>query len=151
MKTISKIFAIFLSMFLAFNVMAVNTTPCGIFNIHVVMSAKSYWDGASKSCLPREKGGCCHIWFDRAIGPGQMGGNLEMDANLLFTFTTSKSKGMQPETFDQLFRGGKFILDGPLTFSQEVLSKLGLKNDFTIPGGAYPCSFNGDDIIITFK
>ncbi len=139
-----------MSLFLAFNFITANAAPHGVLGIHVVFSAKAYWDGQTKSCCPREKGGCCHIWLDRFVGPGQITGTMETSGGNLI-FTASKSKGMQPETYGQLFNAGKFILDGPMTFSSEVLSKLGLRSDFILPAGAYSCSFNGDDIVITLK
>jgi len=151
MKTTIKIAVILLSLFMVFQFVRVNAASRGIIPIHVVFSAKAYWDGQTKSCLPREKGGCCHIWMDQPIGTGQIIGNLEINPEGSLVFTVSKTNGMQAETFKQYFEGGKFLLDGSLTFSAEVLSKLGLKSDFTISAGIFPCTFKGDTIIIPLK
>ena len=140
-----------MSLFMVFHIITVNAAPKGIIGIHVIFSSKAYWDGVTKSCLPRDKGGCCHVWVDHAVGPGQIIGTLENAGNGKLIFTTSKAAGMQPETFTQLFIGDKFVLEGTLTFSSEVLSKLGLKSDFTIPGGTYPFTTNGDSITIPIK
>lgn len=140
-----------MSLFLAVQVIASKAAPRGLFGIHIVLSAKAYWDGEKKSCVPREKGGCCHIWTDNVLGPGDMAGELENPGNGSLILTISKSKGMLPETYNQYFRTGKLVLDGTMTFAPEVLSKLNLRRDFTVPGGAYSCTFNGDLIVVTLK
>ena len=151
MKTTVKLSVIMKSIFVSVCFTFAKAAPHGLFGINVAISAKAYWDGQTKSCLPREKGGCCHIWVDGPVGPGDKFGSLENPGNGSLVYTVSKRKGMLPETNKQYFGSGKFFIDGPITFSPDVLSKLSLKSDFSIPGGAYLCTFNGDEIIIIFK
>ena len=121
-----------------------------LLGIHIVISSKAYWDGATQSCVPRERGGCCHIWTDKLIGPGQIAGDFEK-ANGILILSISGTKALDKATFDKFFQNGKFILDGPLTFSPEVLSKLELQGNYTIPAGSYAYNISGDLITVTFK
>ncbi len=123
-----------------------------MLQIHVVFSAKAYWDGPTKSCIPREKGGCCHIWVEgMEPGPGEMAGEMTMVRDKTCQFTVSRSKGMNTEHRMNCFSDGKFNLDGPLTFDPDLLKKLGFDENFTVPAGTYPVTFSGDILTITFK
>lgn len=122
----------------------------GWFSIHVVFSAKAYWDGNLKSCVPREKGGCCHIWTDNLPGPGQIIGELMTTDNSV-VFVISKSKGLDRETYNEFFSQGQFILDGPITFEPEILNKVSLPRAFSVPSGKYRVTLTGDEIKVYFK
>lgn len=122
-----------------------------IINIHVVFSSKAYWDGASQSCLPREKGGCCHIWADNFPGPGQIIGELAAEGPRLLTFTISRSKGIDRETFNEVFSRGKFSMNGEVSFSPEVLKKLSLPPSYAVPTGDYRFTVAGDIITVYFN
>jgi hypothetical protein len=128
----------------------VASTPA-LFGIHVVITSKAYWDGPSKSCLPREKGGCCHMWTDNMPGPGQIVGELSNAPASGLQLKISQTKGIDKETFMNHFRNGRFDIRGPITFEPEVLSKLGLSANFTVAQGEYPYTVNGDEITIRFK
>lgn len=120
--------------------------------IHVVFSAKAYWDGPSKSCIPREKGGCCHIWLgDMQPGAGEFVADIVLMKDKVIQATVSRGKGMNKETFLKYFSDGKFNLDGPITFDPAVLGRLGLDAGYVIPPGAYPVTTNGDQMTITFR
>jgi hypothetical protein len=152
MKTMYRISALLVSLLLAVNVIAVKAIPGSIFPIHVVFSAKSYWDGPSKSCLPREKGGCCHLWLEgMEPGPGEISGELVMLRGKIIQLTVSRVKGMNNETYLKYFSDGKFTLEGPITFEPNVLTRLGIEGYYVVPAGTYPFTSNGDVITITFK
>jgi hypothetical protein len=152
MKTIYRTLFCVLSFFLANSVFSENFIPPMMRQIHVVFSAKAYWDGITKSCLPREKGGCCHIWTERMEpGPGEISGEMILVRGGIFQLTVSRDKGMDKETYVKYFSDGKFILDGPVTFDPDVLSKLGVDGRYVVPSGTYPFTANGDLLTITFK
>ena len=152
MKTIYRISFPLMSILLAFGVFAAKMVPPGIVPIHVVFSSKAYWDGPSKSCLPREKGGCCHIWLDgMEPGPGEISGELVLFNGKIFQLSFSRSKGLKNETYLKYFTDGKFTLDGPVTFDPNVLSKLEIDEKYVIPPGTYSVTANGDLLTIIFK
>jgi hypothetical protein len=141
-----------MSLMCAVSAFSANTVSPMLFSIHVVFSARSYWDGPSKSCIPREKGGCCHIWKDGMIpGSGEISGEMVVLKDKVIQFTVSRGKGMNSETFLKYFSGGRFTLDGPITFEPGVLSRLGIDGNYEVPPGTYPYSSNGDLVTITFK
>lgn len=120
--------------------------------IHVVISSKSYWDGPTKSCLPREKGGCCHLWIEGMVpGPGEIGGDLLPAGGRTLQLVVKLQKGLKNDVWQSGFRDNTYTLDGAITFEPEVLARLGLDRNFTIPAGTYPCSTSGDLATITFR
>ncbi|MFZ4520528.1 MAG: hypothetical protein ACOYNC_02415 [Bacteroidales bacterium] len=151
MKTCFRAVIILMSIMVSLNLMAVKP-PSGMLALHVVVSAKSYWDGPSKSCIPREKGGCCHIWVDgMEPGPGEISGEMVVLRDKVIQFTVSRGKGMNNETYRNVFNGGSFTLEGPVTFDPKVLSGLGLDVSYSIPAGRYPYAVNGDRLTIMFR
>jgi len=152
MKTNYRAAFLLMGLLLAISGFSTKLTPTLMLPVHIVFSAKSYWDGATKSCLPREKGGCCHIWLEgMEPGPGEISGEMVLVKNKIIQLTVSRGKGMNRETWLKYFSDGKFNLDGPLTFDPAVLSRLGADPDCTVPQGAYPVAANGDLLTITFK
>ena len=152
MKAVYSTSVLLMSMFLATGVFAAKFTPPGIVPIHIVFSGKAYWDGATKSCLPRERGGCCHIWVDAlAPGTGEIFGEMAPVSGNILQLTVSKSKGMGPDTYMKYFSDGKFTVDGSITFDPNVLSKLGVNVNLVVPAGSYPFILKGDLLIITFN
>jgi len=126
-----------------------NPSPIGI---GIDFSSKAYWDGPSKSCLPRDKGCCFHISIDLdVLAPGHINGTLETRQNGEIAFSFSKRGGILPETWKELVKNGYFILDGNGTFSEEVLKKLGLPPSFKLSEGKYSYSENGDFVTVIFK
>ena len=117
--------------------------------IKISFSSKAYWDGVK--CAPRDKGCCLHLELNMVSpGPGQIVGEMSYSADGL-RLITSRKQGMSADTFTELFKNGKFIVNGTGTFSQDLLSKLGLKDNFTIIEGEYPYTIEGDKISIIFK
>lgn len=152
MKTFYRTPVLLVSLLWAVSAFSANAVSPVFFSIHVVFSSKSYWDGPSKSCIPREKGGCCHIWADGMIaGPGEISGEMVVLKDRIIQFTVSRGKGMNTETYQKYFSGGRFTLDGPITFEPAVLSKLGLDPSYSVPAGSYPVSSNGDLVTVTFR
>jgi hypothetical protein len=152
MKTINRTSVLLLSLFLALNVIAAKSVPGSMFLIHVVISTKSYWDGPTKSCLPREKGGCCHIWIEgMEPGPGGISGEMALGKGNVIKLTVSRNTGMTDDTYKKCFAEGKFILDGPITFEPGILTRLRADANYIIPAGTYPITINGDLITITFN
>jgi len=152
MKTISKTAFLMISILLCNSIFSAKFSTIPLFPIHVVFSAKSYWDGETKSCIPREKGGCCHIWLEGMVpGPGEISGEMVLVRGKVIQLTVSRIKGMNKETHMRFFSEGFFTLDGPITFDPDILFKLGLRDSYVVPAGKYPYSMNGDVITITFK
>jgi hypothetical protein len=152
MKATYRISVLLMSMLFTVSVFSAKAVSPMLFSIHVVFSARSYWDGPTKSCIPREKGGCCHIWKDGMIpGPGEISGEMVLLKDRSIQFTVSRGKGMTNETYLKYFSGGRFALDGPITFDPSVLSGLGVDLNYEVPPGNYPYSANGDLVTITFK
>lgn len=121
-----------------------------IFGIKISFSTKAYWDG--NQCAPREKGCCFHIEMTMVPpGPGQISGEMSYSMEGGLRLTTSKKDGISVDAFTELFRKGKFIINGPGTFSQDLLSKLGLNANYIVPEGEYPYTIEGDKITIIFK
>lgn len=125
--------------------------PAKPSKFEIVFSAKAYWDGQTKSCLPREKGCCFHISFNAIILEGQMIGEMTYTATDGLVFTFNKRTGITPQTFKELFGSGKFVLDGTGTLSDEIIRMLRLPVNYTIPAGNYGFRTSGDMISITFK
>ena len=152
MKTICHTSVLLISLLLAVNGYSEKVTPPLMRSIHIVFSAKAYWDGTTKSCTPREKGGCCHIWTERMVpGPGEIVGEMVLLKDKIILMTVSRSKGMNNETWRKYFSEGKFNFDGPITFDPEVLLNLGIDRNYILPASDYPYAVNGDNLTITFK
>jgi len=119
----------------------------------VTFASKAYWDGPSKSCLNRDKGCCFHLEVGGGgiLAPGQIIGTITTSGSNTLLFSFSKSSGITPATFADLFKNGQFILDGTGTFAEDLLSQLGLSSSFTLSAGNYSYSQNGDTIVVTFK
>ena len=120
-----------------------------IFGVKIDFSSKAYWDGTK--CAPRDKGCCLHIEFTPIPEPGHIIGEMSYSDQTGLAFTISKKNGMSPEAFSELFKQGKFLLDGDATFSQELLLKIGLKTGFQVSSGYYPFTIKDDVIINVFK
>ena len=126
-----------------------NSLPIGI---GIDFSSKAYWDGTTKSCLPRDKGCCFHISIEfKVIEKGQIRGTLETRPNNEIAFSFSKRGGILPETWKELVNNGYFILDGDGTFSEEILRTLGLSANFRLSVGKYSYTENGDVVTVIFK
>jgi hypothetical protein len=152
MKKIGFLFGMVLAIvFVSGNGFVSQASSPSIINLHVVFSSKAYWDGPSQSCIPREKGGCCHIWLDNLPGPGQIIGELSAQDSKLLTLTISRSKGVDRATFEEVFSRGNFSMNGDVTFSPEVLKKLSLPPYYSIPAGEYRVTISGDIITVYFK
>jgi hypothetical protein len=152
MKTIYRTSLFLTGILLAVGVSAAKFVPPGIIPIHIVFSAKAYWDGPTKSCLPRDKGGCCHIWIEgMEPGPGEIIGELILIKGNIFQLTVSKVKGIKAETYNSNFSNGKFNLDGTMTFDPNILSKFGIDTKYFVPPGIYSVTTNGDMLTIIFK
>lgn len=119
--------------------------------ISIIMTSKAYWDGPTKSCLPRDKGFCCHIAVNTMPGHGQISGTLEVNESNILVLTVSKGNGLDRESYNEIFSKDKFILDGDITFSPEVMNKLRLPLTYSIPAGEYPYTTTGDVINVYFK
>lgn len=117
--------------------------------IEVTFSSKAYWDGPTKSCMPREKGCCFHISFATVLD-GQMGGDLTNNSSGL-AFKISKTKGITPGVYKEFFSTGKFHLEGEGTFSEEILQKLGLPRGYVLKEGYYSIKEEGDNLTVYFK
>jgi hypothetical protein len=151
MKTVKYILILVAGILFGGNVPAAGL-PSGMLSVHVAVSAKAYWDGATKSCIPREKGGCCHIWVEAMEpGPGEICGDMALIRGNIFQLSFSRGKGLNNDTWQRYFADGKFLADGPITFDPAVLMQLGLPGGYVIPSGSYPVAVNGDQIVITFK
>lgn len=132
------------------NSFAAKSAP-SIINITIV--SKAYWDGTSKSCLSRDHGCCIHIEIGGGglLAPGKIIGTITSSGSNTLLFSFSKSSGITPATFADLFKNGQFILDGTGTFAEDLLSQLGLSSSFTLSSGNYSYSQNGDTIVVSFK
>jgi hypothetical protein len=120
-----------------------------IFGIKIDFSSKAYWDGTK--CAPRDKGCCLHLECGPTPEPGHIIGELSYTGQNGLSFTISKRNGLSPDMFNELFKQGKFLLDGDATFEQELLQKLGLKIGFQVASGYYPYTIKDDVIVIVFK
>ena len=120
-----------------------------IFGIKIDFSSKAYWNGSF--CAPRDKGCCLHLEVNPTPDPGHIIGEMAYSSQDGLTFTISKRNGLSPDMFNELFKQGKFLLDGDATFSQDVLGKLGLKPGFQVLSSYYPYTIKEDMIIIVFK
>jgi len=144
---------IFVFLISFFTVITVNNTCIpnpSVLGIKISFSTKAYWDGTQ--CADRVKGCCLHIELTMVPpGPGQIVGEISRSADGGLRFIASKKDGISPDTFTDLFRKGKFIVNGTGTFSRDLLSKLSLDANFIIPEGEYPYSVEGDKITIIFK
>jgi hypothetical protein len=152
MKTIKLFTVLILSIVIVSRIsFATSAYSPSFLGISIIMTSKAYWDGPTKSCLPRDKGFCCHIAFNTMPGHGQISGTLEVNESNILVLSVSKPAGLDRETYNEYFSKDKFILDGDLTFSQEVLNKLRLPAGFTISSGEYPYTTAGETIRIYFK
>ena len=152
MKTTFKSIALLLSLVFTTGVFSATSHAVMKLPVHVVFSAKAYWDGPSKSCIPREKGGCCHIWLDgMEPGAGEITADIVLVKDKIIQATVSRGKGMTKETFMRYFSEGKFNIDGPITFDPAVLSRLCIDAGYVVPTGAYPVNTNGDQMTIIFR
>jgi hypothetical protein len=120
-----------------------------IFGISIDFSSKAYWDGAK--CAPRDHGCCLHISGAPSPEPGHIIGDMSYTDQAGLTLTISKTKGMSADTYNDLFRQGKFLLDGDATFSQDLLQKLSLRPGFRVLSGYYTYMVKDDMITIVFK
>ena len=104
MKTNYRAAFLLMGLLLAISGFSTKLTPTLMLPVHIVFSAKSYWDGATKSCLPREKGGCCHIWLEgMEPGPGEISGEMVLVKNKIIQLTVSRGKGLNRETWLKYF------------------------------------------------
>jgi hypothetical protein len=119
--------------------------------IEVIFSSKAYWDGTTKSCLPRDKGCCIHISINVPLFEHQISGDLTNYEGQGVKLSFSKKSGIQKETLTELTKTGKFYLDGEGTLSEELLKTLKLPLSFKISPGYYPYQETGDLITVFFK
>ena len=142
---------IFLISFFTVNAVNHGSTPNPpLLGIKISFSSKAYWDGTK--CAPRDKGCCLHLEMNPAPpDPGQIIGEMSNSMDGSLRLVISKKDGMTQDTFTDLFRKGKFIINGTGTFSRELLTKLGLNSNYIISEGEYLYTIEGDKITITFK
>jgi hypothetical protein len=145
MKKIIVLLPVLMLMLMGKGVQAYSS-PVGI---GIDFCTKAYWDGQTKSCQPREHGFCLHITIEVVILQGHMIGSINNTQADGLTFTFSKKTGILQSTFDELFKGGYFVMDGEGTLSDDLLQKLGLKEGYRIPAGKYP--FYENDGVVTIK
>jgi hypothetical protein len=119
--------------------------------IEVTFTSKAYWDGTTKSCLPRDKGCCLHISFNVPLLDHQIFGDLTNYEGQGVKLSFSKKSGIQKETLTDLTKTGKFYLDGEGTLSEELLKTLKLPLSFKISPGYYPYQESGDQVTVFFK
>lgn len=119
--------------------------------IDIVFSSKAYWDGATKSCLPRDKGCCLHISVNLPLLDNQIFGDISNNEGKGVKFSFSKNKGIQKEALSELTKTGKFYMEGEGTLSEELLKSLKLPSSYKILPGYYPYQENGDLITVFFK
>jgi hypothetical protein len=127
------------------------TTPSTLSKFIFVFSSRAHWDGTTQSCLPQEKGWCLHIGFKSIILDGQIIGEGTYSTSTGLIFSFNQQTGVSRKTFDELFKNGKFFLDGPGTLSDEIIRMLRLPTNYSIPAGNYPYSVDGEMVHITFK
>jgi hypothetical protein len=130
------------------------TSPSGSFlGISISFSTRSYWDGTTKSCLPRARGWCLHFELDskNPVSEGAIRGEVSNLSTTGLTLTFSKKTGITAETFAKYFRNGKFFLDGEGSMAEEIARKLELSPTYTIPEGNYTYKEAGDTITIFFN
>jgi hypothetical protein len=121
--------------------------------ISISFSTHSYWDGESKSCLPRAKGWCLHFEMD-AKAPatdGAIRGEVSNTATMGLSLSFNKKTGITPDMFSKLFRNGRFFLEGEVTMPEDLARKLELPTSFTIPEGYYNYKENGDIVTLFFR
>jgi hypothetical protein len=143
------IFVFIISVLVANAGMNFSPAKAPILGIKIDFSSKAYWDGTK--CAPRDKGCCLHLECGPTPDPGHIIGDLSYTDQTGLLFTIYKRNGLSPDLFNELFKQGKFFLDGDATFQQELLDKLGLKRGFQIPSGYYTYTISNDVIIIVFK
>ena len=133
--------------------MAETPSSASFLGISISFSTRSYWDGTTKSCLPRTRGWCLHIELDAKapVNEGAIIGEINNLTTTGLTLTFNKKTGVTQEIFSKFFKNGKFILDGVGTMDEEVARKLGLPPSYTISEGVYNYNETGDLVTITFK
>jgi hypothetical protein len=119
--------------------------------IEVIFASKAYWDGPTKSCLPRDKGCCLHFSFKVPILEDQIFGDLTNYEGQGVKLSFSKKSGVQQGTLNGLIKNGKFYLEGEGTMSEELLKALKLPSTYIIPPGYYTYEERGDIITVFFK
>jgi hypothetical protein len=124
-----------------------------LLGITVSFSTKAYWDGATKSCLPRTRGWCLHFEIDVAspLHDGTIRGELSNLTTTGLTLSFNKKTDVTAETFLTFFKSGKFLMDGDGTISEEIAKKLGLAASYVISQGAYSYKEFGDRVTINFS
>ena len=154
MKKITFLSGLFLLIVISgLKTMAETPSSTSLLGITISFSTHAYWDGTTKSCLPRAHGWCLHfeIQAPATVPQGVIYGEISNNAVAGLTLTFSKKSGINPETFSSLFRDGMFQLEGSGTVSDDVLKKLGLSPLYVIPEGAYNYKESGDTVTISFK
>ena len=119
--------------------------------ISITIATKAYWDGATKSCLDREKGWCVHLTIEIDVLEGQIKGELTNPGLSGLTFTFNKRTGILPETLNNLVKNGTIYANGEVTFSEDLLMKLGLPSNYKIKEGYYPIQVLGEEVKVVFK
>jgi hypothetical protein len=92
-----------------------------------------------------------HIECDPVPDPGHIIGKISCSDTSGLKVAISNKNGLPPEMYNELFRNGKFLLDGDEAFEQVLLQKLGLNAGFQIASGYYPYTIKNDTMIIVFK
>jgi hypothetical protein len=139
--------------FPAVQMKAGSPSPQPGLKLKIAFSSRAYWDGVTKSCLPRERGWCLHISINilNTVPDGIIIGEVSNDIIDGMTLTFKKQEGITAETFTKFFRNGKFVLDGEGTMEDAIAKKLGMRSPYTIPAGSYDYKEKGGYITISFK
>ena len=135
------------------NTMAEAPSSASFLGISISFSTKAYWDGATRSCLSRDRGWCLHFEIDAAapVHEGTIRGELSNLTTTGLTLSFNKKTDVTAETFLTFFKSGKFLLDGDGTISEEIAKKLGLASSYVISQGAYSYKEFGNRVTISFS
>jgi hypothetical protein len=129
------------------------STTAPLLGLRVSFSTHAYWDGVTKSCLPRPKGWCLHFEIEAItiVQTGSIRGDISNLATTGLTLSFNKKTGIASETFSRYFSNGRFWLEGEGTIAGDVLARLGLPASYVIPEGWYNYAETGDMVTIIFR
>ena len=137
----------------AIKTMAEASSSSSLLGISIYFSTKAYWDGETKSCMPRERGWCLHIELDgqSPVPIGTIRGEISNLKTTGLILSFNKKTGVTAETFSKYFKNGKIFIDGEVTMPDDLTRKLGLAPSFVIPEGAYAYKESGETVTITLQ
>ncbi len=131
---------------LAVIIVMISATTSKATGISVSFSTKAYWSNTPPAgCLDRPRGWCFHISVDL---DGILGVINNTGGVLVLTFD---KKAISTDQYSQIFKDGKFYLDGEGTFSEELLKKLNLPTGFVLKPGYYQSEQIGEYFKVFFK